>query len=194
VVDHFHQVDSHFHQCLEALIEPSKPSAVSRVDKVNGDLIVDANSKLADSERRIYLMQSRIGAGNFGQVYFAVLLNSGSGPPTKYAMKISNWDLDQFKYESEALAFLSCQVGDITSFFSSIHDHSHHCLIVDFLEPSLLDALARTGYQGLDFRLVQAVPSDLLDQLVFLADVGIAHCDVKPENILSSATNRLPPS
>jgi serine/threonine protein kinase len=58
--------------------------------------------------------------------------------------------------------------------------------VFDLLGPSLPDALARTDYQGLDFRLVLA---DLLDQLVFLADGGIAHCDVKPENISSSATN-----
>jgi serine/threonine protein kinase len=171
----------------QPLIDPSEPSEVSRVDNVNGDLIVYADSKLVDSEGRIYLMQSRIGAGNFGQVYSVVLLNPDSGPPVTYAMKISKSDLAAlglFKYESEALAFLSYQAGDLTSLFSSFHYESHHCLVFDLLGPSLLDALGRTNYQGLDLRLVQAALADLLDQLAFLADVGIAHCDVKPENIL----------
>jgi hypothetical protein len=67
--------------------------------------------------------------------------------------------LDQFKYEPEALAFLSCQAGDVSSF----HYHSHHCLVFDLLGPSLLDALAWTVYQGLDLRLVQTVMADLWD-------------------------------
>jgi dual specificity protein kinase YAK1 len=189
VVDHFRQADFAFPPMPrgEPLIDPSEPSEVSRVDNVNGDLIVYADSKLVDSEGRIYLMQSRIGAGNFGQVYSVVLLNPDSGPPVAYAMKISKSDataLGHFKYESEALAFLSCQAGDLASFFSSFQYQSHHCLVFDLLGPSLLDALARTGYQGLDLRVVQAALADLLDQLAFLADVGIAHCDVKPENIL----------
>jgi hypothetical protein len=130
------------------------------VDNVNGDLIVSANSKLVDSEGRIYLMQSRIGARNFGQVFSVVLFNSDSGPPTTYAIKISKSDLaalDQFKYESEALAFLSCQAGNVASFFSAVHDHSHHCLAFDLLGPSLPDALGRAKNRRIFLDLLQIV-------------------------------------
>jgi dual specificity protein kinase YAK1 len=156
---------------------------------VNRDLIIYADSKLVDPDGRIYVVKRHIGAGNFGQVYEAVLTNADAGP---YAMKISKSDarsLSQFEYESQVLSFLAGEVralgiANFIAFESSFICSGHACLVCDLLGPTLLTELDRRGYAGLPLALIQSILADCLRSLAFIAAEGIIHADLKPENIL----------
>jgi dual specificity protein kinase YAK1 len=102
-------------------------------------------------------------------------------------MKVSKTDPDslfQFQYESDALAFLATHASGIGSFFCAFEFDSRVCIVFHLLGPSLLDALERSSFQGLSLDLVQSVLADVLDELAVLDDLGLCHCDIKPENIL----------
>jgi dual specificity protein kinase YAK1 len=160
--------------------------AVPSAPAGEGDLVLSAGSRITDPAGRSFTVESRIGSGQFGQVY-CVSFEPDDGPAMSLAMKISRSDQDsqdQFQYESEALAFLAANTNDIGSFVCSFEFESRICIFFHLLGPSLLDALERVSFRGLPLDFVQSVLADILDELAVLEDLGLCHCDVKPENVL----------
>jgi dual specificity protein kinase YAK1 len=49
---------------------------------------------------------------------------------------------------------------------------------------SLLDALQQVEYQGLPLAMVQCILAQLLDQVAVICELGLCHCDIKPENVV----------
>jgi dual specificity protein kinase YAK1 len=111
-------------------------------------------------------------------VYSAIFTNPDSGAPREYAVKVAD-SADQFDYEAQALAFIRPR-----SFISSFVSGGHHCLLFELLGPSILDALERGSFRGFALNRIQAILRELLLSLAALHDLGLVHCDVKPENIL----------
>lgn len=62
----------------------------------------------------------------------------------------------------------------------------HECLVCEKLGCSLLRMLTLSDFKGLQLPIVRGFARQLLDALTFLRrpDVGVIHCDIKPENVL----------
>lgn len=64
-------------------------------------------------------------------------------------------------------------------------NHKNHlCLVFELLSFNLYELVKQNGFKGLSIQLVRNITTQLLETLVFLAEVMIIHCDLKPENIL----------
>jgi dual specificity protein kinase YAK1 len=173
----------------QALIDPSVPVYPLSPDNINGDLIVYADSKMVDSEGRVFQMKRHLGAGHFGQVYKVILSTSDGAVPEKLAMKISRSDTNsvaQFQYESQVLAYLvEARFSAVVSFFRSTFVHRGHiCLVFALMGPSVLDLLKARSFEGFDFSQIQSILREVLKSVSSLSHLGLIHSDIKPENIL----------
>ena len=138
-------------------------------------------------------MKRRLGSGHFGQVYEVILTNPDEGAPPRLAMKISRNDqsaMEQFQYESQALAFVSGAIANASVFFGAFVFKGHFCIVTELLGPSLLDVLDEHGFVGLRLAEIQVVMRDLLETLHSLSGYGLVHADVKPENVLFTDSAR----
>ena len=88
------------------LIEPSEPTQNDGLDNENFELIVHLNEKFTDDEGRTFIIKRKLGNGEFGHVYKAVLDMKNS---PSFAMKISRSDESSrtsLAYEANAFRYV----------------------------------------------------------------------------------------
>ncbi|ORX36136.1 kinase-like domain-containing protein [Kockovaella imperatae] len=131
-----------------------------------------------------------IGAGAYGCVYLGV---DSSGPEPRYrAIKcLQRHGLDarqrHFQRRELALHRLACAHPSIVSMEKIVEDEEHLFVVMDYGEDGDLFSMItdKQRYVG-DDELIRNVFLQLLDGVDYLHSIGIAHRDVKPENIVCS--------
>lgn len=65
---------------------------------------------------------------------------------------------------------------------------NHQCLVFELLSFNLYELLKNTKFRGVSLTLIRKFSKNLLKSLEMLSrpDVNIIHCDLKPENIVST--------
>lgn len=66
---------------------------------------------------------------------------------------------------------------------------NHFCLVFECMGPSIFDQIKAKVYKGFPLSYVQSMLKCVLPVLSDLSDLGLMHCDVKPENILTTIDN-----
>ncbi|OHT16178.1 CMGC family protein kinase [Tritrichomonas foetus] len=61
---------------------------------------------------------------------------------------------------------------------------NHFCLIFELMGASLIKEIQENKFSGFPLVYVQSVLKNILPMLSSLSNLGLMHCDVKPENIL----------
>ena len=60
--------------------------------------------------------------------------------------------------------------------------HKHHlCIVYQLLSCNLYELLHATSFHGVSLTLVREFARQILTTLGFLKEVGVVHCDLKPE-------------
>lgn len=75
-------------------------------------------------------------------------------------------------------------VSLIDSFMHTGEHGKHVCMVFEVLSCNLLRLIKQTNYKGLPLNVVRSITRQVLEGLDFLAQVGIIHTDLKPENVL----------
>ncbi|PXF44007.1 putative serine/threonine-protein kinase dyrk1 [Gracilariopsis chorda] len=163
---------------------PCSPMSVQYCDK-NFDYIVRTGELFYNR----YTLEKVIGRGSFGQVVRAY----DTADNTHVAIKIiknHNLYVEQALSEARMTSYLNCIDPMDSHAIMRLRDkfifRGHHCLVLELLSFSLYDLLRSTDFYGVSLNLVRKFCKQILSCLSFLArpDVNIAHCDLKPENVL----------
>lgn len=160
------------------------PHSVQYCD-ANYDYIV----RPGDMFHNRYMLEKVIGRGSFGQVVRAYDTRMKAHVAIKI-IKNNSLYVEQALSEVRMTAYLNRIDPDDAHSIMRIFDRfifrGHQCLVLELLSFSLYDLLRSTEFYGVSLNLVRKFSRQILNCLAFLArpDVNIAHCDLKPENVL----------
>jgi dual specificity tyrosine-phosphorylation-regulated kinase 1 len=164
---------------------PSRsPHSIQYCD-ANFDYIV----RPGDMFHNRYMLEKVIGRGSFGQVVRAYDTRSKAHVAIKI-IKNNALYVEQALSEVRMTAYLNRIDPDdahaIMRIFDKFIYRGHQCLVLELLSFSLYDLLRSTEFYGVSLNLVRKFSRQILNCLSFLSreDVNIAHCDLKPENVL----------
>jgi dual specificity tyrosine-phosphorylation-regulated kinase 1 len=164
---------------------PSRsPHSVQYCD-ANFDYIV----RPGDMFHNRYMLEKVIGRGSFGQVVRAYDTRSKAHVAIKI-IKNNALYVEQALSEVRMTAYLNRidpeDAHAIMRIFDKFIYRGHQCLVLELLSFSLYDLLRSTEFYGVSLNLVRKFSRQILNCLSFLSreDVNIAHCDLKPENVL----------
>ncbi|KAI8336636.1 kinase-like domain-containing protein [Chlamydoabsidia padenii] len=170
------------------LTKPSKPAKNDGYDNEDHDYILHVNDILGEDKNHSYRVIDLLGQGTFGQVVKCEHLSTGKLFSVK-VIKNRPAFRTQSCLEVEILKQLNQKMDaknqhHILRLEHTFNHKNHLCLVFELLSFNLYELIKQNGFKGLSIQLVRNITTQLLETLVFLADIMIIHCDLKPENIL----------
>jgi len=169
---------------MYTILEPKKSKPLNLIGQILGD-------------SPGYRVGSKISEGAFGQVYEVESMSTGN----KYAMKILNptsKNISEFNRELTAYELLSSKneskekepvgcyeyiVCLIDAFIQPVDDKNYYVFVLELMDNELW-ALVESGITTKDSDIMLFYMKTLLEGLAYIHSKGMAHNDIKPENIL----------
>jgi serine/threonine protein kinase len=142
-----------------------------------------------------FYLISPLGRGVSGSVYVCLLLSNSINPSLDgylYAIKIYKSDPVSFKQavNERDILLLVHKLPGSSSALPQLHFHmqvrGHVALIMELCGHNLFQIIGMRHYTALPLNFIRAVLTQILSTLVILESRGIAHGDIKPENIVLS--------
>jgi dual specificity tyrosine-phosphorylation-regulated kinase 2/3/4 len=101
---------------------------------------------------------------------------------------------EQIEMESDILQFLMQRdeslVHHIVKIYETFEYRSFIGFVFEVLSLSLYDSLKASKFRGLEISRLRSVMRQLANSLNYIHDLGLVHCDVKPENLLWTTSRK----
>ena len=156
------------------------------IEQRNSDLLLCINDIIYDQDHESYRIIDLVGCGSFSKVYKCEIVKT---PGTFCALKISrNIPRLVKRLENEYNVLKNLQEGSddlgiatISRVYKFFHFSGHACVVMDLYQRSLLDHL---NYNIEQIAFLRSVMTQLLHTINHIHSHKIAHCDIKPDNIM----------
>ncbi|CEF97982.1 Serine/threonine-protein kinase, active site [Ostreococcus tauri] len=126
---------------------------------------------------------SLLGAGNFGQV-FQCYDHKHSRRVAVKMIKVDTMFKDQTRVEIKTLERASIGSSRVVQMFEHFSFRKHKCVVLELLHINLYELLAARKFERIRIEHVRHIATQMVDALLYLKQIGVVHCDIKPENIL----------
>ena len=142
--------------------------------------------------RLVYTFREKLGEGSFGSVRTAF---KTVNPQMLFSVKsIKRENIERSKQDedeliSELLILLAIDHPNIVKLYEIYLDHTYLHLVTEYLEGGTIDP-ELTEEATFDEQQAKSIVRQSLQALNYLHKLGIAHCDLKVENILFTADKR----
>jgi serine/threonine-protein kinase SRPK3 len=136
-----------------------------------------------------YYMCKKIGEGSFAKVWVAYDITK------KYLVAIKVHNLEDYsagKKEAELLNKLKSKNNIVTildSFENNDEGDKYYCIVLELMACSVHDVLKNKYKNGLPYEFVRKTIKNLCYGIKELHNLGFAHTDIKPENMLLTGEN-----
>ncbi|OMJ74478.1 hypothetical protein SteCoe_26579 [Stentor coeruleus] len=140
-----------------------------------------------------YEILEELGQGSFG----TVVKCKDHKTDEIFAIKIMRKTQRILKFgrrEVEVLNLFSKKINDANSCIvekiDQFYFREHLCIVFELLTINLYDFIKRNHFQGISQNLARRITTQVLIALKTSHELGIIHCDVKPENIVFKQENK----
>uniref|UniRef100_A0A3Q2FLL3 Protein kinase domain-containing protein n=1 Tax=Cyprinodon variegatus TaxID=28743 RepID=A0A3Q2FLL3_CYPVA len=131
-----------------------------------------------------YCFKKYLGSGVSAVVTQCIKQETGETVAIKIAHRSYNPYLNIEKTNLITLKELGSDNQSIIKFYEDFYFRGHRCLVFEMLELTLDDFLEKVVGGGLHLNDIRVITQQLLVALDFLHGVGMAHRDIKPDNIM----------
>ncbi|KAH9490130.1 hypothetical protein Btru_042437 [Bulinus truncatus] len=159
----------HLEEGLKTAWDPHQHTSKLMAEKYKGNVI-----KCQDLD-----FKQQIGHGSFGKVYMAYW-NEGEVLAIK-VLKNSGTELIQNDFAKEILVYSQIEHINIVHFIGACNELPHLAIVMEYMDMSLKDAIQQADF--LEEEKI-TIMRDIANGLEYLHSKGIAHCDLKPGNVL----------
>uniref|UniRef100_A0A3B3C2M4 Protein kinase domain-containing protein n=1 Tax=Oryzias melastigma TaxID=30732 RepID=A0A3B3C2M4_ORYME len=132
----------------------------------------------------LYLVEKFLGEGTYGKVAKCRNLTTNK----EVAIKITKPSRrDSGLFELNALAEITKLDADkygLIKFLDWFEYRSHICIVYEMLDQSLYDFMYTRRHRPLSIHEIRTIARQLLISLKGLKEINMAHCDIKPDNIM----------
>lgn len=128
----------------------------------------------------LYCLGRKLGSGSFGDIYFAVNVQSGE----EFAVKLESTKANhpQLMYEAKLLKHLQGSPGIARVVHADV-EGEYNCMVMELLGPSLED-LFNLSHRKFSLKTVLLIADQMLYRIEYLHSKNFIHRDVKPDNFL----------
>jgi len=130
----------------------------------------------------LYCLGRKLGSGSFGDIYFAVNMQTGQEVAVKLESTKSKHA--QLMYEAKLLKHLQGGIGIAHVYYCDVEGDCN-AMVMDLLGPSLED-LFNMCKRKFSLKTVFMVADQLLHRIEYLHYMNFLHRDIKPDNFLIS--------
>ncbi|KAK8889518.1 hypothetical protein M9Y10_034267 [Tritrichomonas musculus] len=176
----------------QPLTNDTVPIALNSPDNKSYNLIVYKNDIITDGEGNKFLVLSKLGEGQYGQVFEVCEITSPDPANSIFAIKVTKSHpsyREQAQKEADLISYIqnnaiNDEMENISKFIKSFLYKNHLIILMEKLSMDLLTIIVKRKYNGLPLNLVQSTVRSILKALSTLSRHNIVHSDLKPENIL----------
>uniref|UniRef100_A0A3B4XFD4 Protein kinase domain-containing protein n=1 Tax=Seriola lalandi dorsalis TaxID=1841481 RepID=A0A3B4XFD4_SERLL len=165
------------------MTETTSPASPVSHDSENGYLQIEKYDVLSGKQSG-YLIRKFLGMGAFGQVVQCIKLDTKEKMAVKIVRKDETWVGKREVTMLEKLRKLDQDKNNLIKFTEHFEHKGHVCIAFEMLDISVEDLIEKISSKPLYLSEIRVIAQQMLVALDALKSIGLAHGDIKPDNIM----------